>query len=132
MRASDEDQPSAVREEPADGSPRAVRRIGMVIGLRDEAEAAYRLLHAADEPGVRDLLRAHGIRNFSIFLQRMPDGKLLEFASYEYVGDDHERDMAALDAHPRNQAWLALCDPMQEPLAGARGWTVMEEIYRND
>lgn len=109
-----------------------VRRVGMVIGLRDDAEAAYRRLHADDEPGVRDLLRAHGIRNFTIFLQRMPDGKLYEFATYEYVGDDLERDLAALDAHPRNQAWLARCDPMQVPLPGAAGWTVMEPIYRND
>lgn len=114
------------------GADRPVRRVGMVIGLRDEAEAAYRRLHADDEPGVRDLLRAHGIRNFTIFLQRLPDGKLYEFAYYEYVGDDLERDLAELDAHPRNRAWLARCDPMQVPLPGASGWTVMEPIYRND
>lgn len=105
------------------------QRIGMVIGLRDEAEGAYRRLHADDEPGVRDLLTKHHIRDFSIFLQRLPDGRLYEFATYVYVGDDLERDLAALDAEPRNRAWLARCDPMQRPLPGADGWTVMERIY---
>ena len=42
-------------------SPNAtkVHRVGMVIGLRDEAVEAYRRLHADDEPGVRDLLRRY-------------------------------------------------------------------------
>ena len=106
-----------------------IRRIGMVIGLRDEAEGAYRRLHADDEPGVRDLLARHHIRNFSIFVQRLPDGRLYEFAYYEYVGSDLETDLAALDAEPRNRAWLAVCDPMQRPLPGADSWTVMERIY---
>lgn len=113
-----------------DGAER-VRRVGMVIGLRDEAEAAYRRLHADDEPGVRDLLAAHGIRNFTIFLQRFPDGRLYEFAYFEYRGDDLERDLAALDAEPRNRAWLARCDPMQVPLPGATSWTRMERVYHN-
>lgn len=109
----------------------SIRRVGMVIGLHDEAEAAYRRLHADDEPGVRDLLAAHGIRNFSIFLQRLPDGNLYEFAYFEYDGADLERDLAALDREPRNRDWLARCDPMQRPLPGATSWTMMESIYHN-
>jgi L-rhamnose mutarotase len=106
-----------------------VQRIGMVIGLREDAEEDYRRLHADDEPGVRDLLAKYHIRNFSIFLQRFPDGRLYEFAYFEYAGGDLERDLAALDAEPRNRAWLARCDPMQRPLSGAASWTVMEAIY---
>jgi L-rhamnose mutarotase len=108
-----------------------VQRIGMVIGLRDEDEAAYRRLHADDEPGVRDLLTKHGIRHFSIYLHRLPDGRLYEFAHFEYVGDDLEADLAALDAEPRNVAWLARCDPMQVPLPGEASWARMEPIYRH-
>ena len=108
-----------------------VRRVAMVIGLRDESVEAYRRLHADDEPGVRDLLNTYHVRNFSIFLQRLPDGHLYEFAYFEYVGDDLERDMAALAAEPRNVAWLAQCDPMQRPLPGAESWTTMEPIYHN-
>ncbi len=108
-----------------------VLRLGMVIGLRDDAVEAYRRLHAHDEAGVRDLLNAYHLHNFSIFLQRLPDGRLYEFAYAEYTGDDYERDMAALDAEPRNRAWLARCDPMQRPLPGATSWTVMETVYHN-
>ncbi|SLN77497.1 L-rhamnose mutarotase [Roseisalinus antarcticus] len=107
-----------------------MKRIGMVIGLRDEHEAEYRRLHAGE--GVRDLLAQANIRNFTIYLTRFPDGQLYEFAHYEYVGADYEGDMARLAAHPRNIEWLKMCDPMQVPLPGSDGWTVMEEVYHND
>ena len=34
-------------------------------------------------------------------------------------------------AKPRNQAWLALCDPCQVPLAREKSWAVMEPVYYN-
>lgn len=108
-----------------------VRRVGMVIGLRDEMIEPYKGLHADDHPGVRDLLQRYHLRNFSIFLHRLPDGRAYEFAYFEYVGDDLEADMAALNAEPRNRAWLAQCDPMQLPLPGEDAWAVMEPIYFN-
>lgn len=106
-----------------------MRRFGMVIGLREDQAEPYRELHRG--AGVRDLLSDANIRNFSIYLQRLPDGKLYEFAYYEYVGDDFEGDMARLDANPRNIEWLKLCDPMQVPLPGHKGWAEMELIYFN-
>jgi len=106
-----------------------MQRFGRVIGLRDESLEEYRRLHAG--PGVRHLLTAANIRNFNIFVHRLPDGKLYEFAYFEYVGDDYEADMARLDAHPEHIAWLKLCDPMQVPLPGADGWTDMEPVYFN-
>jgi L-fuconolactonase len=106
-----------------------VRRYGMVIGLRDECEAEYRRVH--DGPGVRDLLHEANIRNFNIFLHRLPDGKLYEFGYYEYVGTDHAGDMARLDAHPRHVDWLRLCDPLQLPLPGEKSWSMMERVYFN-
>jgi L-rhamnose mutarotase len=109
---------------------KAVRRFGQVIGLRPESLEAYKQLHAG--PGVRDLLRRANIRNFSIFVQRMPDGKLYEFGYFEYHGDDFERDMAWLGAQPENKAWLALCDPMQIPLEGETSWSMMEPIFYNE
>lgn len=106
-----------------------VRRYGMVIGLRDEWEAEYRRLH--EGPGVRDLLRGANIRNFNIFLHRLPDGKLYEFAYYEYCGTDHAGDMARLQAHPRHVEWLRLCDPMQLPLPGGTSWKPIDQVYFN-
>ena len=107
-----------------------MQRYGMVTGLRDDRLEEYKALHAG--PGVRDLLLRANIRNFNIFVQRMPDGKLYEFAYYEYHGTDHAADMAKLDAEPRNIAWLKQCNPMQTPLPGATGWTIMEQVYLNE
>lgn len=109
--------------------PRPVLRFGMVIGLLDACEAEYRRLHAG--PGVRDLLAGANLRNFNIFVHRMPDGKLYEFAYYEYVGSDYAGDMARLGAHPRNAEWHRLCDPMQIPLPGEQAWAPMESVYFN-
>jgi L-rhamnose mutarotase len=108
-----------------------VKRIGMVIGVKPEKLALYKELHAPDNPGVRDLLIHYNIRNFSIFLQRLDDGKDYLFACYEYTGDDYVGDLARLGAESRNQAWLALCTPCQIPLEGQTAWTVMEEVYYN-
>ena len=109
----------------------AFKRVGMVIGVRDDRAAEYRAVHADSHPGVRDLLARANMRNFSIFLDRLPDGKLYLFGYYEYVGDDYEADMAALDSEPRNREWIALTAPMQLPLPGQAGWKVMEEVYYN-
>ena len=109
----------------------AGRRVGMVIGVREDRVDAYRALHADDHPGVRDLLAVVGIRNFSIFIERLPDGALYLFGYYEYHGEDYDADMAQLAAEPRNRDWLEMTDPMQIPLPGERSWKAMEEVYHN-
>jgi len=115
------DHPSAPR----------ILRFGMVNRLRATHVDAYRALHADTEPGVRDLLLRHHIVNFSIFLHCI-GGEWFEFAYYEYDGADHAADMSALAAEPRNIDWLSRCNPMQQPLEGSEGWTLMERIYHND
>jgi L-rhamnose mutarotase len=105
------------------------RRIGMVIGIKEECIADYRALH--DGQGVRDLLQAYNIFNFNIFLQIMPDGKFYEFAYYEYHGSDYDTDMSRLAKEPRNIAWLEQTDPIQTPLDGEKSWAVMERIFFN-
>jgi L-rhamnose mutarotase len=104
----------------------------MVIGVREERLEEYTAIHADEHPGVRDLLSAAHMRNFSIFLTRMPDGRPYLFGYYEYDGDDYEADMARLAAEPRNQEWLAMTDPMQIPLPGEVSWKVIEEVYHNE
>jgi len=110
--------------------PKQIKRVGMVVGIKPECLKEYKRLHADFNAGVRDLLNKYHMHNFSIFLQQI-DGKWYEFGYYEYAGDDFADDMAKLDAEPRNKAWLKVCDPMQIPLAGAKGWTVMERLYFN-
>ena len=109
---------------------RQMRRFGMVIGIKPEQIEAYKRLHAG--PGVRDLLRQAHLHNFSIFLRQFDDGTFYEFAYYEYTGEDYEADMAWLDAQPANKEWLALCDPMQIPMAGEPSWATLESIFFNE
>ena len=108
-----------------------IKRVGMVVGIKPEMIEEYKRLHADNNPGVRDLLTKYHMHNFSIFLQEI-NGKWYEFGYYEYTGNDFEGDMAELAKEPRNIEWLKVCDPMQIPLPGAEGWTVMERVYFNE
>lgn len=103
----------------------------MVIKIDSSRLKEYFSLHADSNPGVRDLLSKYNIKNFSIFITQLEDGNYYEFGYYEYVGSDYEKDMAALDAEPRNKVWLKRCDPMQIPLQGETSWKKMEQIYYN-
>jgi L-rhamnose mutarotase len=111
-------------------SPPAVR-YGMVIGIKPDQLSAYKALHAASNPGVRDLLEKHNIHNYSIYLQKFDDGKYYLFAYYEYTGTDFKGDMEKSGADPRNQKWQSVTSPMQIPFAGTHGWTKMEEVFHN-
>jgi L-rhamnose mutarotase len=106
-------------------------RTGMVIGVKPDRISAYEALHAASNPGVRDLLDKYHMHNFSIYIQKMDDNHYLEFAYYEYTGSDPKADAAALAKEPRNIKWLSQTDAMQIPLPGATGWTKMQEIFHN-
>ena len=107
------------------------KRVGMVIGLKPDKIAAYKALHAASNPGVRDLLTKYHMRNFSIYLQQLDDGTYYLFGYYEYTGTDYKADMAKLATEPRNQKWLSVTDTMQIPLSGEKSWTKMQEVYHN-
>ena len=110
------------------GTP--VKRVGMVTQLRSDKVDEYKRLHADSNAGVRDLLTKYHMHNFSIYLQQI-EGKYYEFGYYEYTGKDFDADMATLAKEPRNIEWLKVCDPMQIPLPGARGWTIMDRVYFN-
>jgi L-rhamnose mutarotase len=109
---------------------RSIKRVGMVVGIDPAHVEEYKRIHADGSPGVRDLLNKYHMHNFSIFLTEI-EGKWYEFGYYEYTGDDFEADMAALAKEPRNIEWLNVCDPMQIPLHGEKGWREMERIYFN-
>jgi L-rhamnose mutarotase len=108
------------------------KRVGMVIGIKPEKIAAYEALHAASNPGVRDLLSKYHMKNFSIYLHRLDDGNYYLFGYYEYDGSDYRGDMIKLAAEKRNIEWLSMTDPMQKPLGGQKTWAQMEEVYHND
>src|SRR5271166_271394 len=90
-----------------------VQRIGMVIGIKADQISAYEALHAASNPGVRDLLDKYHMHNFSIYMRQLDDGKYYLFGYYEYTGTDYKAEMEKLAAEPRNQKWLSVTGPMQ-------------------
>jgi L-rhamnose mutarotase len=107
------------------------KRIGMIIGIKPDRITAYEALHAASNPGVRDLLDKYHMHNFSIYIHKMDDSHYYLFAYYEYTGNDYQGDMATLAKEPRNIEWLSKTDAMQIPLPGEASWTKMQEVYHN-
>ena len=108
-----------------------VLRVGMVIGIKPDQISAYKALHAASNPGVRDLLTKYHMHDFSIFIHKLDNGEYYLFGYYEYTGTDYKRDMEKLAAEPRNQQWLSVTGPMQIPLPGEKSWATMDETYHN-
>jgi L-rhamnose mutarotase len=109
-----------------------VKRVGMVIGIKPDKVSAYEALHAASNPGVRDLLEKYHMHNFSIYIHQLDNGQYYLFGYYEYTGSDYDGDMKRLSAEPRNQQWLSTTDPLQKPLPGEKSWAMMQEVYHNE
>lgn len=109
-----------------------MKRYGAVVGIRPEAIAEYKRIHAAVWPDVLKQIKASNISNYSIYLKE-PEN--LMFAYYEYHGTDHDADMRAMAADPRTQEWWAVCMPMQAPLETRKEgewWAAMEEVFHID
>ena len=81
---------------------------------------------------MRDLLTKYRMKNSSIYLQSLDDGRPILLGYYEYYGQDDRAKMARLAKEQRNIDWLAVTGPMQVPLSGHTSWAQMEEVYRND
>jgi len=99
----------------------------MVIGIKPEKHAQYKPLHADTNPGVRDLLSQYHMKYFSIYVQKMDEGKPYLFGHYEYDGPDYYADTARLAREQRNVDWLASTHPMQISLGGHTTWTQMQQ-----
>jgi L-rhamnose mutarotase len=75
------------------------------------------------------------IRNYSIYLRRLPDGNHYLFSYLEYAGSDYKADMAKLAANPKFREWWKLTDPCQQTLpdrAPGEWWASMEEVFHQD
>jgi len=112
-----------------------MKRYGSVIGLRPEKLEEYKKLHAAVWPDVLKMIHTCHIRNYSIYLRRLDDGRHCLFAYFEYTGTDFDADMAKMAADPTTQRWWAACKPCQQPLADRapdEWWSTMEEVFHQD
>ena len=106
-----------------------MKRVGMVIGMNPMKRDIYLELHAAENEGVRHLLKKYHFQNFNIFISRMDDGKEYLFGYYEYTGNNFEKDDAELRALPEYARWLEITDACQLPLNSDKGWKSMESIF---
>jgi L-rhamnose mutarotase len=112
-----------------------MKRYGMIIGLRPEKLEEYKTLHAAVWPDVLAMIRRCHIRNYSIYLRQLDDGRHYLFSYFEYTGADFAADMAAMAADPTTQKWWAVCMPCQQPLdsrSPGEWWAGMEEVFHLD
>ena len=112
-----------------------MKRYGTVIEVKADKLDEYKRLHAAVWPGVLALIKTCNIRNYSIYLRKMPDGKYYLFSYFEYVGNDFASDMDKMAAAPETQRWWAVCMPCQEPLpdrAQGEWWAGMEEVFHQE
>ena len=112
-----------------------MKRYGSVIGLQPDKLAEYKKLHAAVWPDVLKMIKACHIRNYSIYLRRLTDGRYYLFSYFEYTGNDFAADMAKMAADPATQRWWAVCQPCHEPLADrapGEWWANMEEVFHLD
>jgi L-rhamnose mutarotase len=109
-----------------------MKRYGSVIAVRPEKLDEYIRLHAAVWPDVLKMIKECDIRNYSIFLRRLPDNRHYLFSYFEYLGNDFDADMAKMAADPATQKWWELCKPCHEPLADRAAhewWAGMAEVF---
>lgn len=112
-----------------------MKRYGSVIGVRAEKLAEYKKLHTAVWPDVLKMIAQCHIRNYSIYLRRLDDGRHYLFSYFEYLGADFAADMAKMAADPMTQKWWSVCKPCLHPLADRAPdelWAVAEEVFHLD
>lgn len=131
----------SARERAAPAKPPAARksgqvqRFGRVVGLNRETMDQYVILHAHVWPEVLKQIRDSNIRNYSIFMGELDDGKLHLFSYFEYVGDNFEADMQAMANDPLTREWWKLTDPLQKRVKNTPPgdqWKALQEVFHTD
>ena len=59
-----------------------MKRYGSVLIVRPDKVEEYKRLHAAVWPGVLKMIKECNIRNYSIYLRRLPDGRHYLFSYF--------------------------------------------------
>ncbi|XP_078349623.1 L-rhamnose mutarotase-like [Oculina patagonica] len=119
--------------------PKIAKRLGSVIKLKPELYEKYKELHAAVWPQVLQRIYDSNIRNYTIYYDKHHH---LLFSHMEYIGDDLEKDMAAIGSDLITKEWWKVCEPCQEslewtgppPSEGGKGgnwWAPMEEVFHD-
>ena len=108
----------------------AMKRIGMMIGIKADKIEKYKKLHDKVWPEVLENLTELNCKNYSIYLLNN-----VLFGYMEYHGDNYERDMKLMAKNLKVQEWWSLCGPCQIPFANRKKgewWSIMEEVFHHD
>jgi L-rhamnose mutarotase len=109
-----------------------VKRYGMVISVKEEKIEEYKKLQADVGPDRLRMIKGWNIRNYSIYLGELEDGKFYLFSYFEYLGDDFEADLKKMAADPATQKWWDVCMPCLRPIESrdeGEWWMNMEEVF---
>jgi len=112
-----------------------MQRYGSVIGVHSGKIEEYKKLHAAAWPAVLRKIHECNLRNFSIYLRTLENGRSFLFSYYEYAGSDYAADMAKIAADPITCQWWSFCEPCQKPLPDRQPgewWSPMQEVFHCD
>jgi len=110
------------------------KRYCSAIVLNPDKVEEFRKLHKDIPPDVQQALHEHKIRNYSVYL-RLIDDQYYVIRYYEYLGTEHEVDVAALARNPAFQKWrdaYEACQVTLLPLASGDWWAFLEEIGHID
>ena len=69
-----------------------IQRYGSAVGVKPDKVARYCELHAAAWPEVLAIIKRNHIRNYSIYLRTLADGRPYLFSYLEYTGSDFAAD----------------------------------------
>jgi L-rhamnose mutarotase len=123
------------QKAPPKAAKAKLKRVGSVVGLNEETMEQYVLLHDHVWPEVLKRIRESNIRNYSIFIGQLDDGRYYLFSYFEYVGDDFDADMSAMVADPVTRDWWKLTDPLQRRVQGTPvgdQWKTMKQVFHTD
>lgn len=107
-----------------------LKRIGRVIEIKPDSLSACRAMLEEENPAIRDLLKKHQMRNFSMFLSQLGN-RWFVFSYCEYAGRDYKADLDALGKNTAYQEWLDGFQSMEVSDKGDTAWTDMERIFFN-
>lgn len=116
---------------PAETAALPARAHCAMIGLRPEAEARYRELHARVFPEVVAALRRAHIRNYHIYVTTLAGRRYL-VAHFEHTGTNLQADLARIASDPttRDRWWpiTELCQYRIDGTPPGEQWLPLERV----
>ena len=112
----------------------SVQRYCWLIAIDPDREEEFRELHKKIPRPVKEAIHQFGIRDYSVCICGTNDG-FYAIRYYEYVGDEHEGDMAALGRDPDFKDWRNACEECEVPLLSpvpGKWWSPAKEIVHLD